>query len=99
MRTSWKAQGVSYSTVGLELAVSIVIGLLGGWWLDGKLGTSPYLAIAGLGCGLFAGFRFVWRAAKRMKRDAGDDGFRESRTGRDARFSLDQKERDDRRTS
>ncbi len=99
MRTGWKAEGVSYSTVGLELAVSILIGLLGGWWLDGKLGTSPYLAISGLGCGLIAGFRFVWRAAKRMQRDVDRDGFQESRTGRSARFALDQKERDDDRAN
>ena len=58
-----------YSTVGLELALSVLFGLLGGQWLDGKFGTS-YLVLVGFALGVFAGFRAVWRAAQRMKRDA-----------------------------
>lgn len=77
---------VRYSTVGLELAVSIVLGLLGGNWLDGRFGTEPWLALVGLGFGTIAGFRFVWRAAKGMKSDALRDGFRDAEVGRDARF-------------
>jgi F0F1-type ATP synthase assembly protein I len=87
----------SYATVGLEFVVSIIFGFLGGRWLDGKLGTHPWLALTGLVFGLVAGFRFIYRAAKRMNADAGGDSdFKESSVGRDARFTLDQKdERDD----
>ena len=59
---------------GLEFVFSIILGFLGGRWLDGKLGTHPWLALAGLGFGLVAGFRFIYRAAKRMNAEAGGDG-------------------------
>ncbi len=77
---------IRYTTVGLELAVSIVLGLLGGNWLDEKFGTEPWLALLGLAFGTVAGFRFVWRAAKGMKNEALRDGFRDAEVGRDARF-------------
>jgi ATP synthase protein I len=66
---NWKAFG-SYSTVGLELALSILVGLLGGQWLDRKLGAGGWLTFIGLGFGIAAGFRSVWRALQRANRDA-----------------------------
>jgi ATP synthase protein I len=65
----WKDIG-SYGTVGLELALSVLFGLLGGQWLDGKLGTEPWLAGLGFGFGVAAGFRALWRALLRANRDA-----------------------------
>jgi F0F1-type ATP synthase assembly protein I len=63
----WK--GVfSYGTVGLELALSVVVGLIGGQWLDRKLGTDPWLTFIGLGFGIAAGARSVWRAVKLAQR-------------------------------
>jgi ATP synthase protein I len=53
------------ASVGIELSVSTVIGLLGGRWLDGKLGTDPWLMILGLLLGVVAGFRSLIRAARR----------------------------------
>jgi len=41
-----------YAGLGFQLAASIAIFALGGWWLDGKLGTSPWLLIVGV----FTGF-------------------------------------------
>jgi F0F1-type ATP synthase assembly protein I len=84
-------QAFSYSTLGLELVLSIVIGLFGGRWLDGKLGTEPVLTFVGLGFGLAAGFRFVYRAATRMRAETEKDGFRAAQTDRTARFALNQK--------
>lgn len=46
-----------FAGAGFELAAAIVLGYLGGQYLDGRLDTSPYLAYLGLGCGLVAGFR------------------------------------------
>lgn len=57
------------ASVGIELALSIVIGLLGGRWLDGKLGTAPWLMIAGLLLGVFAGFRSLIRTARKAQRE------------------------------
>jgi ATP synthase protein I len=81
----------SYASVGLEFVVAIIFGFLGGRWLDGKFGTHPWLALLGLGFGLIAGFRFIYRAAMRMNAEAGGDDFNESKVGRDARFALDRK--------
>lgn len=81
-------RATSYSTVGLELALSIVIGMFGGRWLDGKLGTEPWMLLLGLGFGVVAGFRFVHRAAQRMKHQTENDAFRTADVGRSARFAL-----------
>ena len=69
MHNSWKGIG-SYSTVGLELALSILVGLFGGSWLDQKLHTSPWLTLLGFGFGLAAGARTVWRALQKANREA-----------------------------
>ena len=53
------------ASVGIELAVSTVVGMLGGSWLDKKLGTAPYLAIAGLCLGVVAGFRSLIATARK----------------------------------
>ena len=53
------------SQAGIELAVSIVIGMLGGKWLDGKLDTDPYLMLTGLVLGAVAGFRSLFAAARK----------------------------------
>lgn len=60
-------------SVGIELALSTVIGLLGGQWLDNKLSTAPYLTVIGLLLGVTAGFRSLIRAARR-KPTPPDDG-------------------------
>jgi ATP synthase protein I len=51
--------------VGIELALSTVIGMLGGRWLDSKLSTAPWLTILGLLLGVVAGFRSLIRAARK----------------------------------
>jgi len=53
------------SSVGLELGLSVAIGLLVGWWLDQHLGTQPWLMLLWLVFGLVAGFRGIFRAIKR----------------------------------
>lgn len=55
------AEGVGsaarYIAAGTELAGSVVGGVLLGYWLDGRLGTAPWLTLlftlAGLGGGLY----------------------------------------------
>ena len=61
------------SSVGLELGLSVAIGLLIGWWLDQHLGTQPWLMLLWLVFGLAAGFRGVMRAVKRADRNAQED--------------------------
>jgi len=57
--------GLSASSVGLELGLAVVIGLMFGMWLDGRLGTQPWLMLLFLVLGLVAGFRNVVRAIAR----------------------------------
>src|SRR5262245_43830344 len=47
-------QMLSVSSIGLELGLSVVFGVLFGRWLDGKLGTAPWMMVLFLGFGLVA---------------------------------------------
>jgi hypothetical protein len=68
IQQDWKAMA-SYATVGLEFALSLLVGLFGGRWLDGKLGTH-WLALAGAGFGIAAGGRAIYRAVQAANREA-----------------------------
>ena len=62
-----------YGALGLEMAISVVIGMGVGWWLDRKLGTAPWLMVVWLGFGFAAGVRSLWRSAKKMEREMEKD--------------------------
>ncbi|MBI5545601.1 MAG: AtpZ/AtpI family protein [Deltaproteobacteria bacterium] len=51
-----------------QLVAAVLLGTLGGWWLDGKLGTSPWLVIVGAVLGIATGMTVFLRAALRMSR-------------------------------
>ena len=42
---------VLFSEIGLTLLVTTLIGVLGGYWLDGQLGTDPIFVIVGFFAG------------------------------------------------
>jgi ATP synthase protein I len=69
-RTRGMYQALSASSVGLELGISVVLGVLGGMWLDGEVGSSPWFMLLGMVIGLIAGFRGVMRAVARSDRSA-----------------------------
>ncbi len=92
MFSQLKASG-GMSTVGLEIVVSILFGLLGGRWVDERFGVAPWGMIVGLCLGVATAARFIYRAGQRAERAMETDGFKASRTGRAARFALDEKER------
>jgi ATP synthase protein I len=58
-----------YSALGLEMALSVVIGMGIGYYLDGWLGTGPWLTIVWIGLGFAAGVRSLYRAAVRSGKD------------------------------
>ncbi len=58
-----------FSSVGIELSLSTVVGLLGGDFLDEKLGTEPWLMILGLILGVIAGFKSLIVTARKAKQD------------------------------
>ncbi|CAN98147.1 MULTISPECIES: AtpZ/AtpI family protein [Sorangium] len=66
MKQDWKAVG-SYGTVGLEVVLCMLVGLFIGRWLDGKLGTDPYLSVLWFFFGLGAAGKAVFRAWKEMQ--------------------------------
>ncbi len=63
-----------YSALGLEMALSVLIGVAIGYYLDKWLGTGPWLMVLWIGIGFAAGVRSLYRAALRSERDLSDDG-------------------------
>jgi ATP synthase protein I len=73
-RTRESMQSLKLSSVGIELALSVVIGMFGGRWLDGKLGSSPWLMLVGIVIGFAAGLRSLIRTMDRASRSANASG-------------------------
>ena len=48
---NWK-----YAQSGLQLTAGVLLGFWAGHWLDSRLGTAPWLMLAGAAGGLAAGF-------------------------------------------
>jgi F0F1-type ATP synthase assembly protein I len=69
VKQDWKAVG-SYGTVGIEVVLSVLVGFIGGYWLDGKLATKPWLTLIGLSYGIAAAARALYRAARRATKEA-----------------------------
>src|SRR5205814_4645770 len=61
------------SSVGLEMGISVGIGLLVGYYMDQWLGTQPWLMLTWLLFGLVAGFRGVFRAVARAEKAAAEE--------------------------
>lgn len=60
-RTKRYYQTLSATSVGIELAVAVVMGLFFGMWLDKKLDIAPAMMILWLVIGFAAGMRAVFR--------------------------------------
>ena len=50
-----------FSEIGLVLLVTILVGVLGGYWVDQQLRTLPIFILVGFLAGLGAGTRAVYR--------------------------------------
>jgi ATP synthase protein I len=59
--------------VGLEVALSIAAGYLGGQWLDRKLGTGPWLGYLGLVAGIGAAIKALIRVTRAYQKSLKDD--------------------------
>ncbi len=59
-------------TVGLNLVVSICVGLAIGYFLDKYLGTAPWMMVVFFFLGLIAGFRELWKLAKKQQENGSD---------------------------
>ncbi len=68
----WGAAG-QYMGYGLAWALSTLLFLLGGWWLDGKVGTAPLFTILGAFLGASAGFYSLYHHIVVEPRDRDED--------------------------
>ncbi len=59
-RTLWAEVG-EYTGYGLTWALSVLLFLMGGWWLDLRIGTEPLFMILGAFLGAAAGFYSLYR--------------------------------------
>ena len=57
------------STIGFSFVFAIVLGFGGGYWLDGVLGTRPWLSFVGFFLGLAAGVLNVYRVMQFADKD------------------------------
>lgn len=58
-----------YTAVGIELGLSVLVGLFIGKYLDDYFGTDPWLTLVFLILGCVAGFRSLYRVGREMMRD------------------------------
>lgn len=65
-RRSWIRNAGLASMVGIVLVVSTFIGFFFGQWLDGKLGSGPWLMLVFTLMGIAAGFIEVFRIVRQM---------------------------------
>jgi ATP synthase protein I len=63
-----------FSEIGLVLLVTVLVGVLAGYWLDLRLGTVPIFVLVGLAIGLTAGALAVWRMISRFLERLDEDG-------------------------
>ncbi|MBN2722685.1 MAG: AtpZ/AtpI family protein [Deltaproteobacteria bacterium] len=57
------------SILGLEMGISIALGIFGGNYIDGRYGTKPWGIFLGLALGLGAAFRSMWKTVKSVSDD------------------------------
>ena len=69
-----------FAGVGLQFALSILVFLYLGQWLDRKLGTAPWLLLVGVFVGGTAGFYSMYR--KLMAAQARDEAARKAKRER-----------------
>lgn len=83
-RTLWAAAG-EFTGYGLTWALSVLLFLLGGWWVDERLGTTPLLMIVGAFVGAGAGFYSLYRhvIASTLPKDSESTETSDDGTGRE----------------
>jgi ATP synthase protein I len=60
---------MTYGTVGLEMGISLAIGLAIGYFLDGRFKTAPVFTIVFMAFGLAAGMKRLYSLWKRVERE------------------------------
>ncbi|NLO90809.1 MAG: AtpZ/AtpI family protein [Elusimicrobia bacterium] len=50
---------------GMEMSAAVAVGFIAGYYADGKLGTSPWLALIGSALGIASSLRIAFQAVSR----------------------------------
>ena len=64
----WRALGV-LASAGATFVIATAGGAILGYFLDGWLGSRPWLTLVGLGFGIAVGFRELFRSIKMAERE------------------------------
>jgi ATP synthase protein I len=61
-----------FSEIGIVLLVTVLVGVLAGYWADQQLGTLPIFVLVGFFTGVALGARVVFRLIYRFLADVDD---------------------------
>ena len=67
-RSPWRQLGFVLS-IAFVFPAAVLVGYALGWWLDSKLGTSPWFSLLFLGLGFVAALLELFRELKRLNRE------------------------------
>jgi len=83
--TAQVVSGAEFAGIGLQFALTILVFVFAGVWLDKRLGTSPWLLLIFVFVGAAGGFYSMYRrvtAAQRRSKDVVAQGQSDGGTGR-----------------
>lgn len=67
-QSGWWRAFAEITAIGFTFPLAIAIGYGAGWWMDGKLGTHPWLTLVMTGLGVAAAFVQLFRLGSRNER-------------------------------
>ena len=67
-KTSFVSSGSEFAGIGIQFALTILVFVLGGVWLDKRLHSSPWFVLVGTFVGAAGGFYSMYRQAVAAQR-------------------------------
>ena len=69
--SAWRSLGM-LASVGMTFVVVTAGAVVGGYFVDRWLGTTPWFTLIGIGVGVAAGFRGLFRSVKNAEKQERD---------------------------
>ena len=69
--SAWRSLGM-LASVGMTFVVVTAGAVVGGYFVDRWLGTTPWFTLIGIGVGVAAGFRDLFRSIRKAERQERD---------------------------
>jgi ATP synthase protein I len=76
----WRVAGTT-GAVGIEIVLAVLVGYLGGQWLDRRLGTGPWLKWVGLVAGIGAAVKALVRVVRQYNKSLEEDDRSDPKNG------------------